>query len=64
MMIDTAKGPIDDSRLAKCIEETELPGGTLVSTKYFLGEELVKLDQNMKVSEEALVAAGFANPLQ
>jgi hypothetical protein len=64
MMLDTAVGPVDASRLSRVVEETELPAGKLVSTKFFLDGQLVKLDQDMTVNEAALSAAGFTQELR
>lgn len=61
MILDTARGPIDDSLLAVMVEQSTTPAGTLVSKSYFLDGELVKLDQNLEVSEAALAALGDAS---
>jgi hypothetical protein len=58
-MLDTAIGPIDDSQLAKFTETTTTPAGVLVTTKWFHGEQLVKMDQDMQISEAALTASGI-----
>lgn len=60
MILDTARGPIDASLLNVVTEASTTPAGRLVSTSYFLDGELVKLDQNLEVSEAALSALGDA----
>lgn len=60
MILETSRGPIDAARLSKAVEETELPVGKLVSTSFFLDGELVKVDQHLQLTEEALVASGIS----
>ena len=57
-MLDTARGPMDASLLAVREERSTTPAGTLVSKSYFFEGELVKLDQNLEISEAALAAVG------
>lgn len=54
MMIDTAVGPVEAARLAKDVTEQEVPAGKLTTTSYYLEGRLVKRDQQLDVSEEAM----------
>lgn len=59
MMLPTSRGLIDDSELAVVTEESTTPTGQLITTKFFFRDELVKIDQTLKISEAALDAAGI-----
>lgn len=57
MKLETSVGWVEASELS--VEETrsETAAGPLKTKKYFLGEELVKIDQHLEVTEAALEAA-------
>lgn len=61
MILDTSRGPMDASLLAVREERSTTPAGTLLSKSYFFEGELVKLDQNLEISEAALAALGDAS---
>ena len=61
MILDTLRGPIEASRLQLKVEESTTAAGTLVSKSYFLDGELVKLDQDLEISEAALSGLGDAS---
>jgi len=55
--IETTKGLLPLSLLRKEERTEGIPCGSCTTTKYFLGEELVRQDQLVKV-KEGLTAAG------
>lgn len=57
--LDTAIGPIPAADLEVRRTEQDVEVGRLTSTAYYYEGQLVKLDQNLEVSEAALRAAGF-----
>lgn len=52
--LDTAVGPVETSRLAKDVTVQEVPAGKLTTTSFYLEGKLVKRDQHLEVSEEAV----------
>jgi hypothetical protein len=60
MLIETSRGPIDDSLLELRIEHSTTAAGPLRSTIYLFKGEVVKIDQQLDVSEAALAAAGLS----
>ena len=61
MMIDTALGPVDASLLSVERTTQEIPAGMLATTTYRLGDQVVKIDQGLEVSEAFLEAQGTAH---
>jgi hypothetical protein len=60
-MIDTAVGLIDASRLQLTQETTDTPAGKLMTSTYRLDGQVVKIDQDLQVSEDVLgEVTGFA----
>lgn len=60
-LLETSRGLVDASLLSVQVLDTEIETGTLRTTKYFLGDELVKVDQQLEVSQAALEAAGLSS---
>lgn len=59
MKLETSVGWVEASELSVEETRTETAAGPLTTKKFFLGEQLVKIDQHLDVSEAALEAAGF-----
>ena len=59
MIIETSRGPIEAARLERRVERCSVAVGELVTTTHLLGDEVVKIDQHLDISEDALVAAGI-----
>ena len=49
--MNTIKGEIDESLLTKEVIDQIVPCGKSVTTKYFLGDELVRQDVNIIVEQ-------------
>ena len=58
MMITTSKGELDDSTLDYSETEEQVPAGRLVKRTYRLGDEIVKQDIEVFVTETAMESIG------
>lgn len=61
MQLETAVGWVDAERLVVNKTEQEIPCGHLTTTAYFLDGVLVKKDQHVAVSEDAMPMSGRAD---
>lgn len=59
MIIDTSKGPMDDSLLRIVETLTQVPAGECVVVEHFLGDECVKRAVTINVSEKAMASIGL-----
>ena len=55
MLIDTLAGKIEESKLVKTESAEKVPCGECITTEYFLDDELVRRDIEIRVPE------GFVN---
>ncbi len=62
MLLDTAVGPVDASQLAVEVLVQDIASGRLTTTRYLLGEQVVKIDQQLTVIE-AVEGGGIATSL-
>lgn len=57
MILDTAVGPVEASRLVTVTKTQEVSSGVLVSKEFYLDGALVKCDQTLDVNQETFDAA-------